>query len=269
MSDENIRLCIFGSCVTRDILALDASQRIDLESYFSRSSIISLMAPQPFDDMWSSQLKSPFQQRMVAADIKKTALPKLCSSNAKLLVLDLIDERFNLLCSSDGGVCTLSNELSQLNIERMVDGLQLVKSGSKKFLSLWHESFLRLVSVLEKAGKVKSLVLHKVYLASETESGEKFRNQDAIERQNQALACMYEWVEAVIGPEQVIRYPSAPTCPDLHKWGAAPFHFSDSSMKEALIQIYRRGDELASLSVGTETVHGDRCLVERQDEDAG
>ena len=65
-SDANkIRLSIFGSCVTRDILTFDSENRIELKNYIARQSVISAVCPKIGAEESEIDLYSPVQKRMV------------------------------------------------------------------------------------------------------------------------------------------------------------------------------------------------------------
>lgn len=56
------------------------------------------------------QILSPFQRRVVGYDMDKSFWQKLESLSFDLLLLDFIDDRFDLMRTKDGGLFTLSNE---------------------------------------------------------------------------------------------------------------------------------------------------------------
>src|SRR5262245_35612735 len=106
------RLLIFGSCVSRDIFNYPwAKTQLALVDYYARSSIASLGARTIEMPSSVQNISSKFQRRMVERDIRKDFLNDLTRLQFDVLLIDLIDERFNLYVEPDGGACTLSSEL--------------------------------------------------------------------------------------------------------------------------------------------------------------
>src|SRR5215210_662381 len=90
------RIGIFGSCVTRDLFE-HPEVRPALGQYTSRSTLVSVVAdPVPIDPE-IVRLDSAFQRRCVLEDFGKTFFEQLAASPPDFLVIDLIDERFELL----------------------------------------------------------------------------------------------------------------------------------------------------------------------------
>ena len=91
-----MRIGIFGSCVTRDLFE-DPAVRPSLARYTSRSSLISAVAQPVALDAERVRLDSSFQRRCVIEDFGKRFLAELASERLDWLVVDLIDERFDVL----------------------------------------------------------------------------------------------------------------------------------------------------------------------------
>src|SRR5262245_36139340 len=132
------RILIYGSCVSRDILNYQRDKKqLVLVDYYARSSIASLGA-QPIEMPSAVQkITSNFQRRMVERDIRKDFLNNLADLRFDLLLIDLIDERFNLYVKQQGRVCTLSNELLSSGFPVDSDGGYRCYFGSEEFWHLW------------------------------------------------------------------------------------------------------------------------------------
>jgi hypothetical protein len=89
-------IAIFGSCVTRDLFE-HPRLRPALSVYGARSSVISVVAPPVAIDEQHVVLSSQWQRRCVLADFRKTFFASLAEAAPDWLVIDLIDERFDLL----------------------------------------------------------------------------------------------------------------------------------------------------------------------------
>lgn len=112
-----IRLLIWGSCVTRDCFAEDicgheSISRYEIDKYFARSSLVSQLS-RPVLLKGEIRLSSLFQKRMVADDFEKQFFPYLnkVKEDIDYLLLDFIDERFDIIALSDSYV-TYSGELA-------------------------------------------------------------------------------------------------------------------------------------------------------------
>ena len=89
-------IAIFGSCVSRDLFEHPRCAAM-LGPYAARSSVISAVAPPvPIRDE-AVILPSAWQRRCVLADFHKTHFGQLAAGRPQWLVIDLIDERFDLL----------------------------------------------------------------------------------------------------------------------------------------------------------------------------
>jgi uncharacterized protein DUF6270 len=98
---------IFGSCVTRDLFDHPAL-RPSLGHYVARCSVVSAVADPVATDEDSVVVPSAWQRRRVLADFQKTCFAQFAASVLDRLVIDLIDERFDLL-RVDGSYVTRSS----------------------------------------------------------------------------------------------------------------------------------------------------------------
>ena len=107
---QPIKLSIFGSCTSRDILEYGKKGEFQLGAYVARQSIISSLS-KPIDFNFDDcKIKSHFQKRQIINDFQKNTFDILREAKSDYLIIDLIDERFNL-AEYMGSVVTASNEL--------------------------------------------------------------------------------------------------------------------------------------------------------------
>lgn len=110
-SENNLRVAIFGSCVSRDIFSIvDDCRDLVLAGYYARCSLASLAANPWVDAAVLQSIESPFQRKMVRADMDKSFIRFLGDAKFDVLLFDFIDERFNLQRMKNGALVTLSNE---------------------------------------------------------------------------------------------------------------------------------------------------------------
>lgn len=237
-------LTIYGSCVSRDIFNLEESQSFKLTDYFARSSMASLCSSSYENEAALDRIPSAFRRRMVACDFSKQILKQPeAFENADIILIDLIDERFDLVALPSGHIITSSNELSESGLltESSVKGFQLIKPSSPERRDLWIRGMHKFLAVLEQHNKLDCLVVNRVYWSS------RFENASdtifpvplaAIEKANQELEWMYNELEKKLHKRQFLHFsPQLLTSDEHHQWGASPFHYCAQYYKEALAQL--------------------------------
>ncbi|MHA7133486.1 DUF6270 domain-containing protein [Oerskovia turbata] len=237
---ERTRVFVVGSCVTRDAFELDASQGIELVGYFARTSLASAFRRQRFVGVDTSSIASAFQRSTVERDLDKSLESALRRAEFDLLVLDPIDERFNLARRDDGSIATVSNEFLAA-----ADALphETIRSGSEEFLRLWTVGWQRLLAIVDSLGARSRLRVNRVFWADRCAGGEPFTgsySRNGIDRANTLLGLLYSIMEQDLEDWQFVRYPPELFVGDPgHKWGPAPFHYVDSFYRHFLAELMR------------------------------
>lgn len=235
------KIAIIGSCVSRDILNIENSNKYFLPcEYIPRSSLASWFSSQPFDDNYTEKLQSDFQRRVVRTDILKQQIKKLTDANADIILIDLIDERFDLI-KTDSGLCTLSDELRSTGVLRNLQ-CNTIRSGSNEFISLWIEGWKKMLHFFINKQNIKNVYLNKVYWANQTKSGENFiSTKERIESQNRFLDKLYDVIKAYLPERQIIEFNRDIFIgADEHRWGKSPFHYVESYYATAFEELKRR-----------------------------
>ncbi|WGV19202.1 DUF6270 domain-containing protein [Pseudomonas putida] len=234
-------LMIYGSCVSRDIFNLEESRTFKLSDYFARSSMASLCSPPYQNEEALNRIPSAFRRRMVAYDFSKQLLTETEKLNdADVILIDLIDERFDLVVLPSGHIITNSSELTESGLlaDSCVDGYELIKHGSKKRRELWLQGMQKLLDLLESHGKLDAVIINKVYWASHFEHPTDAQfpvSFAATEKANQELDWMYNELEKRLEKHQFLQFsPDIMTADEKHRWGISPFHYSERYYKEAL-----------------------------------
>jgi uncharacterized protein DUF6270 len=237
-----IRLLILGSCVSRDIFNYpQTNTKLVLVDYYARCSIASLGLPPIEMPSAVQSISSKFQRKMVERDIRKDFLNDLAGLQFDVLLIDLIDERFNLYIEPGGRVCTLSSELLGSGFPTDSNIGYRVNSGSEEFWQLWEAGWLILVNKLRCLGVLDRLRVNQVFWSSRTENGDNFEPHYPsryIDTTNQFLARMYQRISADIPSEQFLQFDHGLlTGSTAHKWGISPFHYIDAYYHEAIQQL--------------------------------
>ncbi len=115
-------IALIGSCITRDTWSIQKLQLPKGFVFFARTSLASLFTPPR--SLQRERLKSEWQEQMVEAECRKTALATIEAARPDLLLFDLIDERFDLL-AVDETILNYSQEimfsdLPQLHSDKIV-----------------------------------------------------------------------------------------------------------------------------------------------------
>ena len=235
LREKIMKISILGSCVSRDVFNDAPLEDFTIEVYLARASLGSIFSEAPMRDLYSARITSPFQRRMVKADLAKDVAPQLLATQPDVILLDLIDERFHLMEACPGARFTLSVELRKV-LGADAKRFRTISSGSAEFMRHWIDGWERLMSALDGRGLRQRLLVNKVFWQLQTEGGNKF-DEDLCGQANEMLGRMYEHQAQDLLPNQFLEYGDRLSCPDSHQWGPAPFHFCDASHAFALARI--------------------------------
>lgn len=233
-----LKIAILGSCVSRDAIEFAAEGDFKLVGYFARSSLASLASKPTSLPAGIEKELSNFRLRMVAADHDKSSLKKLVDLDFDILILDLIDERFNLLEQSDGSIVTLSAEYMAAVKNKPVG--RVIKSGSLRHIELWREGVVKIIDALARSGKLDRVVINKVFWSKKDGEGKFLASPDLkiIDNANQFLLDRYLDLERLMRDCKFFSYVEDLFQANLsHKWGVSPFHYKDEFYLETLRQL--------------------------------
>jgi len=237
-----MRFRIFGSCVTRDAFEFATDPHIQIERYYARSSIASAFGPGPFEGVDTSAIESAFQRRIVDWDLGKTFARSMGWGTFDRVVVDLIDERFDLVRDASGAVATRSIEFQRAAVDPEVS-VERIVSGSDEFITMWSDGWRRFMGVVDDTVGRDAILLHRAYWAESTQGGSGFpgHTAESIERANATLDRMY----AVITTDLPVDNVMAPAADafvgaDTHKWGPSPFHYVDSYYTRLMSMLVAR-----------------------------
>lgn len=230
---KNVR--ILGSCVTRD--ALEITTDFELIDYTARTSLASLATKSRKDSKLLNNIKSTFQKRMVERDMTKRFWLSLEKSQNDIIVIDLIDDRFNLKLFDDDSSHTVSSEYKTAMDSQCQNG-RIVKSSSGEFKSLWETGLRRLKRHCDELKLDKVFVNCVFYQPTGNHSIDSSTN---IAEKNQYLRKAYLKLEEAFGRQAMIEYPEGIIKADAdHKWGLAPFHFTTETYKFFLSELLKK-----------------------------
>ncbi len=185
-----------------------------------------------------ARVESSFQRRMVERDLAKTFATELVTTDADVVVLDLVDEQYDLVVGSDGGVATRSMEFLRAG----GDGVRSrrVASGSPEFLVRWEAGWAALVATARRQGRLGRVVVHEAYWARGDAAGGAF-DQQRVEAANRTLTYLYARMRKDLGEARFLRVPDRLVVGDpAHRWGPSPVHYVEDY--RAFLDPPRRGD---------------------------
>lgn len=225
-------VAIFGSCVTRDLFE-DPLLRANLGHYTARSSVISVVAPPIEIDEERVVLSSAWQRKCVVADFRKTFFSTLAEGRADWLVVDLIDERFDLLQSASGSFVTRSSAFRAAGLDehRPFDGepaSRVSANGLRLFEQAAAEFARRVVEIVP----AERVVLHRALWCTRYRSDGEVttfppEQLAKCERQNEMLTHGYDTLAAAFDGRaaSIAVDPEVHVADADHHWQLEPYHY--------------------------------------------
>lgn len=239
------RIAIIGSCVTRDVW--HAAGRIAYARkqllYVARTSFASLFA-KPFTEFALPEPPPPglsgWELRMIGDDLRKTALQKLADYRPTHLILELVDERFDLLRLRNV-VVTHSWDLQQAGLaDGPLRNFRRIPRLSEEASALWASGVDQLAAFLRERLPETRVIFHDVRWATDYVDllGQTRAFEPAltlwqgvagdIAQHNELLGHYSAYLRAAVPTAFHVRAPQAVTIADeSHRWGLQPYHFTE------------------------------------------
>ena len=249
------RVAILGSCVTRDLWRMTGAAADDL-LYISRTRLPSLFAPRLqglvlYDGPPPGLRPNPAQA--LRADLTKTALARLAAFRPDVVILDYIDERFDLLVGA-GGVVTASWELETSGWDALLpmEALRRLDALGDADVTLWRRGLDALATLFAPGGALSGarVVLHEAAWADamRTSSGRLEALDPDLEitpgrrasrvAHNARLARMHAATRATLPGLEVVKALDSLIVSDPdHVWGLSPFHYIPDYYAEVWRQL--------------------------------
>lgn len=268
---ELMKIFVFGSCVSRDAFEFDERNEFEVTKYYARSSFASISAkPKILTDV-VNKIDSPWQARMVKADMSKEVLSDLSKTDCDAVLIDFIDERFSLLSDQDS-LYTVSTEFKKAAGVEFLKSGKLIKPFSKDKLYLCSKGIDKISK--ELCGSDKKIIVNKVYWATKIyKAGHIVSIEDektliAIKEANAFLNNLYNLISLKMPEVQFLEYSEGLLyCDENHKWGIDPFHYNESLYKEALRKLKNalssRKNRKLNFNVYTDYAFGKKISFER------
>jgi hypothetical protein len=236
-----MRLGIFGSCVTRDLFE-DRALRPSLARYTSRSSLISVVAEPVALDAQRVRLDSAFQRRCVLEDFDKRFFSELERERLDWLVVDLIDERFDVLRTPSSYV-TCSSAYQGAGLEHD-DGFERIRRLTGEAAALLEDAAAMFAERVTGVLPPERVIVHRARWLT------RFRDRGAVqafpadridfaEHHNAALDHGYDTLEQHLGGRApVISLEDGRYVADAgHRWALEPYHYEPDYNAAALARL--------------------------------
>lgn len=240
---------IFGSCVSRDLFE-DPVLRPTLGHYAARSSVISAVSAPVALDAERVGLDSAWQRRSVIADFHKTFFTSLAALEPDWLVIDLIDERFDLL-RLGGSLVTRSSALQSANLNGQLAGSELIKRMSHEGCTMFDDAARTFAARVTEVVPASRILLHRALWCPRYRDGDRVRSFEErrftlCQSQNDMLNQGYDALAEALGAVGAVIAvdPGAHLADAAHRWELAPFHYEQAYNEHAR----RRLRELFALS---------------------
>lgn len=268
---KTIKVDIIGSCVTRDAFEfakeIDIKNKYIINNYISKTSVISLLSKKLEYNTYSIDNRkiTDWESRQITYDLEKNWIDILLESDSDIIILDLIDERYDLYKIEETYI-TKSNILNKSRFKTSTKA-QKIKRNSKECEKLWSEYLDKYINKLKKLDK--KIIVHKAmwkdyYLNSNVNKSVnnniyfknilygiyygniwgkkndriKFKRSiiNKIESNNRILEKYYNSLTQA-GNFKMIDIDKYNNADKGHKWGLAPFHYESSYYKAFIIEL--------------------------------
>ena len=237
-----VSIAVVGSCVSRDPFAFLPSPAFQVTSYLARQSFAGLTGPPlAYEPQWYDGLAA-FERKCVVADLEKNADYWRFESGADLLMIDYIDERFNLLSVGASLVCDTKHIRQPGFLNAYAPAVW--PRDSEAVWARWKAGAALFFARARRTLPARRLVLHEAYWAPALRDREGAVTPfpaalaPVIAQNNTLLRRMYELTRrewpgvAVVRPGREVLYAD----PD-HRWSREPFHYVEAYYAQVIAQV--------------------------------
>ncbi|MFK0083899.1 DUF6270 domain-containing protein [Glutamicibacter sp. NPDC090743] len=228
------RVFIYGSCVTRDSVPWFKDYGLEMVGYVARQSLISAYRPSKSTEFDFGPIESNFQSRMCKGDVEGSLRFEIGRSTPDAIFWDLCDERLGVRIVKSGGMVTQSRN-------HVAEGLhpgpfgRALSFGADDHFELWGKALKQFVSTLERWGLSDRLYLNAIPWAMKDEFGNDHNGLATRAQDFNHKAERYFKLAGQAGA-QIVRtlQDDVVSQTEGHKWGAAPFHYTEETYRAML-----------------------------------
>jgi len=232
-------LGILGSCVTRDMFNFLKIEHL-LQDYRARMSITGYGFPSLDANFDFLNTLSGFRKSTVRKDLSKEPLPL---KKMDVLVIDLIDERFEIYTKNDI-LFTRSTYLAEASGVSHLNATLAFERGKKEHFAAFELGMSKLLDDCKLHG-VEPILHCARWTDVKRISGENIAiSEDSvylerIQRENLILSQLEDIVKKLNPNMKVLSSPDLCVADPDHKWGLQPFHYIKSYYSDIFAQLKR------------------------------
>lgn len=207
---------------------------------FNFSSLVSLMHPP--EEKLDATHKVRYREIMLEREIHNDFWRILCEVNPDYIVMDFLEERFDMV-EFGGGYLTKSDAYDEAaNI--VPDRMQVISRDSEQCKQLWEESALEFIQRLNMEYPDIEIILVKNYLAEKAGDIHKqkyFDNIGQIRNINEILAQYYTYFQKHCERIKVVEASESKYyfTDEQYEYGAVPSHLNELANREITGMIER------------------------------
>ena len=209
----------------------------NIEDYkYQHSSVISFMAN---TGEFSIEEEKTYRGKMIEADGNKKLKTYLKNYDIDYVLLDFIEERYDILDFGHQRYLTYSDALREQNL--CIDNARIIKRESEECEKIWKSSCTEFIKLLKKRVKNQNIFLVKFFLAEgygEYGKEREYDDIDKIQRINALLNKYYVFFEENFQGIHVIEMDKKYCFTDEGlKYGCYPWHLNTIAQYDARSQI--------------------------------
>jgi glycosyltransferase involved in cell wall biosynthesis len=204
---------------------------------FNFSSLISIV--NPIKQVNNISCKNKYREIMVNRDVKSEFWTILKKENPKYIILDFIEERFDVMRTQDGYL-TMSDAYEDCNTN--FENAHIIRRDSDECKNLWECSCIKFIQKIHECNQNLKIILVKNYLSEckgDIYRKEFFENLKSIKQNNDILKYYYEFfiqncsfALAVESSECEYFFTDK-----RYEYGAVPSHLNDIVNREIAFKI--------------------------------
>ena len=228
-------ISIHGSCLSRDIFSYVPNNKIIINNYIARQSILSSISNPLNCNLENIGLESKFQNDMVLCDLNKLIFSRLIENKSKFFIIDCIDERFNLI-NCNNSLFTYSSEISKSKILNTLN-YTIIKKTDIDY-NIIEEAVYKYIHEILKIFKEEDIIIHEVYYSNkfiDVDGNIKNFNSKIINSNdiyNNLLYSFYSCIKNLLPNSFVINKSTEYVADINNKWGLSPFHYEEKYYKD-------------------------------------
>ncbi len=238
------RFNIHGSCISRDLFNFSSEYPISIDKYLARQSMISSVSSRIDINLndYNLNFANNFAKKSIESDINKNIFDILKENKSDYLIIELLDERFNLVKVKNSYI-TNSVELQQSKLLDYINGDIIHKKDLNS--DIWKECIDLYVKNIIKIYNQESIIIHKVYFLNrylDKNNNKVEFNNETIKKNNiynSILDDYYNYLIEKLPKAKVIDLTRDFLAYENHRWGLAPYHYEDDYYKKVLKEIYK------------------------------